>query len=431
MIRTNVLNATRNFQHRVNAFIKEIIFGENNPMEITDLSYKVEFQGHIHGVLWAKLSKFEEQSENLKVAFSKLRETQHLETGERKELEDYVDKFITCSMNADKLSKKVSNGKKLMELAQEVQQHSHTRTCHKYDDSCRFHKPTFPIKKTTIFQKEINPDDTKADKDDTIKKTTIFRKDINPDDTQADKNVTKEKPELLNKVKELLDDKETINKIMTKYNKLEESAAEYKDNRDERIEELMKMAGAKYDEYLNALKSSVKQGYMILLERDIDEGYINAFNPEWLEAWGGNMDLQPCLDYFAVITYITDYLTKDDTGVTAILREVVKKCGKDDKKEQMQALIHTFLTHRQMGQAEAYYKIIPNLKMKYSTVKTVYVPTDKKELRSRFLLKVGDKEETHDKVAFAVNGRDGLFIEKTDLIEKYIRRPGVEISMLS
>ena len=88
MIRTNVLNATRNFQHRVNAFIKEIIFGENNPMEITNLSYTVEFQGrgagHIHGVLWAKLSKFEEQSENLKVAFSKLRETKHLETDERK-----------------------------------------------------------------------------------------------------------------------------------------------------------------------------------------------------------------------------------------------------------------------------------------------------------------------------------------------------------
>ena len=103
-----------------------------------------------------------------------------------------------------------------MELAQEVQQHSHTRTCHKYDDSCRFHKPTFPIKKTTFFQKEINPDDTQADKDVTIKKTTIFQKEINPDDTHADKDVAKENPELLNKVKELLDDKETINKIMTK-----------------------------------------------------------------------------------------------------------------------------------------------------------------------------------------------------------------------
>ena len=211
---------------------------------------------------------------------------------------------------------------------------------------------------------------------------------------------------------------------MEKYNKIEETEEEYKNNRSKRIDELLKIAGTTDTEYKHAIECSVKQGHMILLERDIDEGYINAFNPEWLEAWGGNIDLQPCLDYFAVITYVTDYLTKDDSGVTAILREVTKNSENNGTKEQMQTLIHTFLTHRQMGQAEAYYKIIPSLRMKYSTVRTVFIPTDKKELRSRFLVKVGEKEETHDKVAFPVTGRDGLYIEKTDLIDKYIRRPG-------
>ena len=160
------------------------------------------------------------------------------------------------------------------------------------------------------------------------------------------------------------------------------------------------------------------------MERDIDEGYINAFNPEWLEAWGGNIDLQPCFDYFAVITYVTDYFTKDDSGVTAVLREVMKGSERDETKERMQKLIHTFLTHKQMGQSEAYYKIIPSLHMKYSTIKTVFVPTDKKELRSRFLQKIEENENTYDKLATTVDGRDGLFIEKTDLIEKYTRRPG-------
>ena len=28
-------------------------------------------------------------------------------------------------------------------------------------------------------------------------------------------------------------------------------------------------------------------------------------NTEWLKAWDGNMDLQICLDFFAIITYIT------------------------------------------------------------------------------------------------------------------------------
>ena len=244
------------------------------------------------------------------------------------------------------------------------------------------------------------------------------------DDFDSDTSTKRSNPGLLQRIKELLDDKEIIAKIMEKYNKMEDTEEEYKINRSARIDELLKIAETTERDYEDAIECSVKQGHMILLERDIDEGYINAFNPEWLEAWEGNIDLQPCFDYFAVITYVTDYLTKDDSGVTAILREVTKNSENNGTKEQMQTLIHTFLTHRQMGQAEAYYKIIPSLHMKYSTVKTVFIPTDKKEQRSRFLIKVREKEETHDKVAFPVSGHDGLYIEKTDLIDKYTRRLG-------
>ena len=48
MIRKNVLLATRNFQHRVEEFKKNIIFGNNNPMKIRHISYRVEFQVVIH-----------------------------------------------------------------------------------------------------------------------------------------------------------------------------------------------------------------------------------------------------------------------------------------------------------------------------------------------------------------------------------------------
>jgi hypothetical protein len=202
-----------------------------------------------------------------------------------------------------------SDGTALARLAEEVQQHRHTRTCRKYDTTCRFHKPTFPMKKTKVFCNELTSEQNK-------------------DDSQR-----KRKPEILEKVKELLDDKETTDKIMSKYNKKEESFEEYEANREDRIDELLRIAGTNYHEYEEEIKHSVKQGYTILLERDIDEGYINAFNPEWLEAWGGNIDLQPCFDYFAVITYVTDYLTKDDSGVTAILREVMKRTEKDETKE--------------------------------------------------------------------------------------------------
>ena len=45
IMRRNVLLATRNFQNRMEAFRKEIIFGRNNPMCVRHISYRVEFQG--------------------------------------------------------------------------------------------------------------------------------------------------------------------------------------------------------------------------------------------------------------------------------------------------------------------------------------------------------------------------------------------------
>ena len=45
IMRRNVLLATRNFNHRVECFRQEVIFGRNNPMSVRHISYRVEFQG--------------------------------------------------------------------------------------------------------------------------------------------------------------------------------------------------------------------------------------------------------------------------------------------------------------------------------------------------------------------------------------------------
>ena len=97
-------------------------------------------------------------------------------------------------------------------------------------------------------------------------------------------------------------------------------------------------------------------------------------------AWNANLDF----DYFVVITYVTDYWAKPDEGLTAVLREAAQslKCEPDQQKK-CQQLANTFISHRQMGEAEAYYKILPNLTLKYSSMDTVFIPSDKKELRSK------------------------------------------------
>ena len=82
-------------------------------------------------------------------------------------------------------------------------------------------------------------------------KTTIFGskcKCCSNSETQRKGN-----PLILSRVKELLDDKETINKIMSKYNKKEESKEEYETNRSKRIIELLKIAGTNYEEYIDII----------------------------------------------------------------------------------------------------------------------------------------------------------------------------------
>ena len=94
-----------------------------------------------------------------------------------------------------------------------------------------------------------------------------------------------------------------------------------------------------------------------------------------MEAWQGNMDLQLCLDYFSIITYMTDYVTKPETKTTEVLKHVQKEKKKEgcSIKELMNALIHTFLTHREMGESESYYKLDHTLHS--SSKKTVFIGT--------------------------------------------------------
>ena len=56
--------------------------------------------------------------------------------------------------------------------------------------------------------------------------------------------------------------------------------------------------------YYEALGVS-KKGKIIILKRKVQEMWVNNYNPEWIRAWDGNMDVQLCLDFFAIVTYIT------------------------------------------------------------------------------------------------------------------------------
>ena len=165
-----------------------------------------------------------------------------------------------------------------------------------------------------------------------------------------------------------------------------------------------------------------KSGYNIVLERDVDEMYVNSYNPEWARAWNGNHDIQICLDYFAIITYITEYYTKDDTKTMKLLLEALKSNPCQSLKDKMKVLMTTYISAIQMGETEVLYKIFPDFHLKDSNVTTIFVPVSKKDQRSKFLLKVDEDLSYNAQEKVKIEGRDGLYVEKYDIISKYERR---------
>ena len=96
-----------------------------------------------------------------------------------------------------------------------------------------------------------------------------------------------------------------------------------------------------------------------------------------------------------------------------------KKCSTQD---QRRILKNVFLTHRQMGIFEAFMKIFPAMKMKDSNIGVEYVPLGKPQEISRYLVRADEGKEYFDKELFPIKDREGLYYEKPNVIDKYIRR---------
>ena len=203
-----------------------------------------------------------------------------------------------------------------------------------------------------------------------------------------------------------------------------ESPEEYKRNIRRRIEEVLKIASAggtpiTYERYEQAVIEQPRKGSEVLLQRDIDEIFVNNYNAEWIVNWNANIDLSPVYDYYGTITYVTDYFTKDSTGLTEVLKTAMKQLSEEkDMREKCNEMANLFLTHRQVGECEAIYKLFANMNMTYSSIATIFVPTEPKGHRRQFL----QRQDPESGQGFKVDGREGLFMEKQDLISKYERR---------
>ena len=351
LVRSHILLITRNFDQRVKLFKSHILLGKNNPLPVQFYRWRIEFQlrgaAHVHGVLWLNFDcienfknvKNEVKYPDIKNGIKKLHNSETLSRTQMQSIIHFID-ICTCSRS--------SNASKIVES---VNWHHHSKSCRKKKNKqCLFNFPKFPSDFTIISQ---------------------------PISDSVDNSV-------LNEAKRSL---QLVKSVLCSLPESQEELDEFIYENSVDLDWILNRASVNKDDYYKALSLSIN-GNVVILKRRVYEIYINNYNEEWILSWNGNLDLQICLDFFAVITYITDYYSKSESKITDLLVEACKQNKNEPLQVKMRLLAQVFLTHRQMGETEAYYRMLPGLHLKESNVKAIFVQSAFKCNRHKYMYKL-------------------------------------------
>ena len=152
---------------------------------------------------------------------------------------------------------------------------------------------------------------------------------------------------------------------------------------------------------------------------------VNNYNSEWIRAWNGNLDLQITLDHFAIVTYICDYMMKDDSGTMEFIRRALKDSENEQMKEKLKIVKNQFQTHRQIGEAEAVYRIFPSMHLASSNIATLFVHTGFRKNRSKMLREI-TQQQANDRNSEVITLEDypeKIFELTVCMEDRYDERP--------
>ena len=425
---------------------------------------------HIHGMAWSNMDELETKYKGLQTTFKKLKERQRLSTDDILPLQQFVDSTVTCTTNISELKKmfrpelndndeeqadckKDCDPRKCNICAEqcaklikkrviEVNTHHHTKTCGKKGPDCRFNIPRPPSDFTIIAQ--AMSEEVKKVEVETVRGLAYIMGKVKAelkrieDDLNERRNENNEYAEIKGTLSTMLmklfptirlsDDEETIclkeeneeYKLKTAF--VRETWKQNQRHGKGNLDVLSPRERLQSAVYHYAL-SVCSHGTKVVLKRNLQDIFVNNFNPDWMVAWDGNMDIQPCLDYFSVITYMTDYVCKAETKTAQMLKDVKKAKQKENAshRDLMYALAQAYLTSREMGECEAYYKLDRSLHYKQSNVKTIFIGSGFPHNRPKFLRKC--KCDADASRGISVDGHDGKFLESESPHCKYSMRP--------
>ena len=167
-------------------------------------------------------------------------------------------------------------------------------------------------------------------------------------------------------------------------------------------------------EYKLALGSNL-QHPTVFLRRRLSSMNVNAFNKHVLKLWKANMDLQYCLDPYAVASYLVSYMMKGNKEMSTLMQRACQeaRAGNETVKEVLRHMGNVFLKANEVCAQQAVYLTI-GLPLRQSSRSCIFIPTSPPEERT-FILKQEEELSRSDP-----DSRD--FAAKS-IVEHYACRP--------
>ena len=126
--------------------------------------------------------------------------------------------------------------------------------------------------------------------------------------------------------------------------------------------------------YHNALSTSIKGTGMVLLKREVKDIFTNGYNKKIMKLHFANHDIQIVIDQYACAQYVCGYLTKNEGGISKLLKAVNEECVNENQLKKINKLSAVLDKHREVSVQEAVYRLL-SLPMTKSSVKVKYIST--------------------------------------------------------
>ena len=147
---------------------------------------------------------------------------------------------------------------------------------------------------------------------------------------------------------------------------------------------------------MNALSVSVHGSASMIMKREVKDIFINGYNKKLMKLHKANHDVQPCIDQYSCAQYICGYLTKNESGISKLLKAVNEETSNLSQMDKLNALASVLDKNREVSIQEAIYRLL-SLPMTKSSIKVKYLSTVHPHFRDGLLkgnLEDLDEEES-------------------------------------